>query len=106
MPLDHEHQHQVAILLCRRLVVQGLYSYTRNPMFLGVFAIVFGEALICNSLALLWYFLALVAAQMVSADPTVHALSTFKCTVLRLHNCCPFDIRRPHEGAQRSCCAC
>lgn len=49
----------------KRLVVQGLYRYTRNPMFLGAFAIVFGEALIFNSRALLWYFLVLVAAQMV-----------------------------------------
>ena len=42
-------------------------------MFLGAFAIVFGEALIFNSLALLWYFLVLVAVQMVCTDPVAHA---------------------------------
>lgn len=67
--------YHAAILLRRRLVVQGLYRYTRNPMFLGAFAIVFGEALIFNSRALLWYFLVLVAAQMVCTDPAVHASS-------------------------------
>ena len=72
----------VAILLRRRLVVRGLYRYTRNPMFLGAFAIVFGEALIFNSLALLWYFLLLVAVQMVCTDPIAHAstLSRVLCS--------------------------
>lgn len=41
-------------------------------MFLGAFAIVFGEALIFNSLALLWYFMVLVAVQMVCIDPVAH----------------------------------
>ena len=49
----------------RRLVVQGLYQYSRNPMFLGVFALVFGEALIFNSRHLLYYFLLVLAMQLV-----------------------------------------
>ena len=51
--------------LYRRLVVQGLYRYTRNSMFWGAFSVVFGEALIFNSLHLLYYFLLVVAMQMV-----------------------------------------
>ena len=53
------------LLLCRRLVVEGLYRYTRNPMFWGAFSVVFGEALIFNSRHLLYYFLLVVAMQMV-----------------------------------------
>ena len=53
------------LLLYRRLVVHGLYRYTRNPMFLGAFSMAFGEALIFNSRALLYYFLLVVAMQMV-----------------------------------------
>ena len=53
------------LLLCRRLVVEGLYRYTRNPMFWGAFGMVFGEALVFNSRHLLYYFLVVVAMQMV-----------------------------------------
>ena len=53
------------LLLYRRLVVQGLYRYTRNPMFWGAFSVVFGEGLIFNSRHLLYYFLLVVAMQMV-----------------------------------------
>ena len=53
------------VLLYRRLVVQGLYRHTRNPMFWGAFTVVFGEALIFNSRALLYYFLLVVVMQMV-----------------------------------------
>ncbi|CAL5221982.1 g4265 [Coccomyxa viridis] len=49
----------------KRLVVQGLYRYTRNPMFWGAFSVVFGEALIFNSRHLLYHFLLVVAMQMV-----------------------------------------
>jgi len=39
----------------RRLVVRGLYRYVRNPMYVGVILILFGEALLFESLALLKY---------------------------------------------------
>jgi protein-S-isoprenylcysteine O-methyltransferase Ste14 len=41
----------------RELVVQGLYRYVRNPMYLSVTAIVFGEMLLTGSRALLAYWL-------------------------------------------------
>jgi len=37
------------------LVRQGIYRYTRNPMYLGYFAIVLGEFFLVGSLALLFY---------------------------------------------------
>jgi protein-S-isoprenylcysteine O-methyltransferase Ste14 len=40
----------------RQLVVQGLYRYVRNPMYLSVTTIVFGELLLTRSLALLTYW--------------------------------------------------
>jgi protein-S-isoprenylcysteine O-methyltransferase Ste14 len=40
----------------RELVVRGLYRYVRNPMYLGVTAIVLGEALLVQSCALLLYW--------------------------------------------------
>ena len=52
-------------LLCRHLVVEGLFRYTRNPMFWGIFSLILGEALIFNSLQLLCYFLLMVMTQMV-----------------------------------------
>lgn len=39
----------------RRLVVQGLYRYVRNPMYVGVLMILSGEALLFESVALLAY---------------------------------------------------
>jgi len=39
----------------RRLVVQGLYRYVRNPMYVGVILILLGEALLCESIVLLEY---------------------------------------------------
>lgn len=36
----------------RRLVVAGPYCYVRNPMHLGVFTVIFGEALLFSSWAL------------------------------------------------------
>ena len=50
----------------RRLVDQGLFQYSRNPMYLGVFALLFGEALIFNSRHLLYFFLLFLAAQLVN----------------------------------------
>lgn len=52
-------------MLCRRLVVQGLFQYTRNPMYWGVFSLILGEALVFNSRHLLYYLLLAVALQMV-----------------------------------------
>jgi protein-S-isoprenylcysteine O-methyltransferase Ste14 len=39
-----------------KLVVEGLYRYVRNPMYLSVTAIVLGEALLTGSKALLAYW--------------------------------------------------
>ena len=41
----------------RQLVVQGLYRYVRNPMYLSVTTIVFGEVLLTRSVGLLTYWL-------------------------------------------------
>ena len=41
----------------RQLVVQGLYRYVRNPMYLSVTTIVLGEALLARSVGLLIYWL-------------------------------------------------
>jgi protein-S-isoprenylcysteine O-methyltransferase Ste14 len=40
----------------RRLVVRGVYRHVRNPMISGVLCILLGEAVICGSLALLYWF--------------------------------------------------
>ncbi|HLQ59486.1 MAG TPA: isoprenylcysteine carboxylmethyltransferase family protein [Gemmatimonadales bacterium] len=40
----------------KELVVQGLYRYVRNPMYLSVSTIVLGEALLARSRALLAYW--------------------------------------------------
>ena len=42
----------------KHLVVRGLYRYVRNPMYVGVVSILLGEALLFQSLPLLWYALA------------------------------------------------
>ena len=44
------------------LVVQGLYRYVRNPMYLAVATIVLGELLLAPSPALLLYWLAFITA--------------------------------------------
>jgi len=41
----------------KELVVQGLYRYVRNPMYLSVSLIVIGEYLVTRSLSLLIYWL-------------------------------------------------
>ncbi len=46
----------------RELVVQGLYRYVRNPMYLSVTLIVLGEALVAASPSLLVYWLVWFAA--------------------------------------------
>jgi protein-S-isoprenylcysteine O-methyltransferase Ste14 len=40
----------------RQLVVRGLYQYVRNPMYLSVTMIIFCEALIAHSVALVGYW--------------------------------------------------
>lgn len=37
------------------LVTGGLYSYSRNPMYLGVLLVIFGQALRQRSVAVLWW---------------------------------------------------
>jgi protein-S-isoprenylcysteine O-methyltransferase Ste14 len=44
----------------RHLVVSGLYRHMRNPMYVGVAAVIFGQALLFGSLQLLAYGLAVV----------------------------------------------
>lgn len=39
----------------KHLVVQGLYRYVRNPMYVGVTTILLGELLITRSAAFAWY---------------------------------------------------
>jgi protein-S-isoprenylcysteine O-methyltransferase Ste14 len=39
----------------KHLVVQGLYRYVRNPMYLGVLLILLGEALLFDSMPVLEY---------------------------------------------------
>jgi protein-S-isoprenylcysteine O-methyltransferase Ste14 len=41
-----------------QLVVRGLYRYVRNPMYLGAFTLLLGEAALFQSFALLQYTLA------------------------------------------------
>ena len=43
----------------RRLVVRGLYRYSRNPMYVGVMMILIGEALATQSTSL-WIYLAII----------------------------------------------
>lgn len=39
----------------KKLVVRGLYRYVRNPMYLGILSILFGEALLFGSIRLFEY---------------------------------------------------
>lgn len=41
----------------KRLVVRGLYRYTRNPMYLGVLTVILGWAALFQSSAVLYYAL-------------------------------------------------
>jgi len=43
------------VLPPRHLVVTGLYRYVRNPMYVGVAAVIFGQALLFGSVRLLIY---------------------------------------------------
>ena len=46
----------------KELVVQGLYRYVRNPMYVSVLTIVAGEIILTRSSDLLWYWLAFFVA--------------------------------------------
>jgi protein-S-isoprenylcysteine O-methyltransferase Ste14 len=46
----------------KELVVQGLYRYVRNPMYLSVSTVLLGEALLTRSTALLGYWAIFFAA--------------------------------------------
>lgn len=39
----------------KKLVVRGLYRYTRNPMYVGVLTVIVGWAIVFQSLALVFY---------------------------------------------------
>jgi protein-S-isoprenylcysteine O-methyltransferase Ste14 len=39
----------------RRLVVSGLYRYVRNPMYVAVASLIFGQGLLCGSVRVLEY---------------------------------------------------
>lgn len=42
----------------KRLVARGLYRFVRNPMYVGVLLLILGQALWFESVAILWYALA------------------------------------------------
>lgn len=39
----------------RRLVLRGAYRYVRNPMYVAILAIVFGQAILFGNVDLVWY---------------------------------------------------
>ena len=39
----------------QKLVVTGLYRYVRNPIYIAVVAVIFGQSLLLGDLRLLWY---------------------------------------------------
>jgi protein-S-isoprenylcysteine O-methyltransferase Ste14 len=49
----------------RRLIGRGVYRYVRNPMMTGAFSVLFGETLVFGSTGLFFWFLILVAANLV-----------------------------------------
>ena len=60
----------------KHLVARGLYRYVRNPMYVGVLLVIFGQALCFASLPTLWYGLAAALFfhlfVMVYEEPTLH----------------------------------
>ena len=40
------------------LVVEGMYRHVRNPMYVGVVTLLLGETMLVQSMAMLWYTLA------------------------------------------------
>ena len=49
----------------RKLVTQGIYSLVRNPMMIGVFLVLFGEAVLFFSIWLFIWFLAFLAGCLI-----------------------------------------
>lgn len=49
------------ILPTRHLVITGLYRYVRNPMYVAVTAVIFGQALVFGSVRLLEYGMTVAA---------------------------------------------
>lgn len=43
----------------KRLVIRGLYQYSRNPMYVGVMMILIGEAMLTSSFSM-WIYLSIV----------------------------------------------
>jgi protein-S-isoprenylcysteine O-methyltransferase Ste14 len=41
----------------RHLVVNGLYRFVRNPMYLGVASLISAQSIVCSSYAILYYML-------------------------------------------------
>lgn len=57
------------------LVVGGLYRYVRNPMYVAVVSVIFGQALLFGNLSVFWYgvlaWLAMAAFVRVYEEPTL-----------------------------------
>jgi protein-S-isoprenylcysteine O-methyltransferase Ste14 len=41
----------------KHLVVNGLYRFVRNPMYVGVFCVIVSRAIFCRSLPILFYLI-------------------------------------------------
>ena len=74
----HGHGTPAPIDAPKRLVVQGLYRYTRNPMYVGMLSIVAGEALYFGSFWLvlygLFFFAMFHAFVVLYEEPTLERL--------------------------------
>ena len=44
----------------KQLVTVGLYRYVRNPMYIGIVLMIFGETVICSSVPLTLYLIVLI----------------------------------------------
>lgn len=59
----------------RKLVVTGLYRYVRNPMYIAVVAVIFGQALLLGDARVIWYgalfWLACHVFVLVYEEPTL-----------------------------------